>query len=174
MAIINTKTVNIAGLKFGRLTVKEKSPILSHAGALWLCVCDCGNNTVANSLKLRKGYTISCGCYKASLLGSKSRTHGRSQIRDRTYKTWKEMRHRCSNPGADNWKYYGGRGIVFCQRWDKFENFLADMGERPIGKTLDRKDSDGYYSPENCRWATPKEQAVTNRGCFRRQMKEMS
>lgn len=77
------------------------------------------------------------------------------------------MRQRCLNPRGDKWKWYGGRGISVCERWNDFSNFLEDMGERPIGKTLDRKNSDGNYEPTNCKWSTPKEQAITNRGCFR-------
>lgn len=77
------------------------------------------------------------------------------------------MRQRCNNGNATQFKWYGARGISVCERWESFENFLQDMGERPRGMTLDRKDPDGNYCPENCRWATSKEQAVTNRGIFK-------
>jgi hypothetical protein len=73
------------------------------------------------------------------------------------------MTQRCGNPKADNYKYYGGRGIKVCARWSKFVNFLTDMGERPEGKTLDRIDVDGDYEPGNCRWATPKDQSENRR-----------
>jgi hypothetical protein len=81
-----------------------------------------------------------------------------------TYVTWISMMNRCRAPdGTNHHRYYVQRGIKVCERWHFYENFLADMGERPVGKTLDRKDNDLGYEPGNCRWATPKEQAANRR-----------
>jgi hypothetical protein len=96
------------------------------------------------------------------------RTHNHSRVRgglsSPTYKSWQGMHQRCSNPNDDKWKYYGERGIQVCERWQSFENFLADMGERPPDRTLDRIDNEGDYEPDNCRWADAVTQSRNRRG----------
>jgi hypothetical protein len=82
---------------------------------------------------------------------------------NRTYKTWAKMLERCRNSRANDFQRYGGRGITVCERWLKFENFFADMGEKPLGLTIERKNNDGNYEPGNCRWATDAEQRSNTR-----------
>src|SRR5262252_5541228 len=90
--------------------------------------------------------------------------HARDGAMSPTYRTWTRIRARCSNPKTAGFAYYGGRGIRVCSRWDLFENFLADMGERPWPRaSIERIDVDGDYTPSNCRWATPLEQGANKR-----------
>lgn len=156
------KAAELIGSVFGKLTVLSRDG--GRKNAYWNCVCSCGNKARTTTTKLKNGHTTSCGCNRIISITSLNTTHGMAKTR--TYKTWKEMRSRCSDKNKDNYKYYGGRGIEVCKKWDSFENFLIDMGEIPMGKTIDRIDSDGNYEKDNCRWATPKEQASTNRGIY--------
>jgi len=115
-----------------------------------------------------RGYG-SCGCEKREQTIQRFTKHGHSSngILTRTYNSWRKMKERCLNFEAINFDDYGGRGITVCERWMQFENFLADMGERPEGKTLDRyPDNDGNYEPGNVRWATPKEQYANRRQSY--------
>lgn len=90
--------------------------------------------------------------------------HASTGKKSPTYLVWESMRTRCNLPSASNYQYYGGRGIRVCERWDSYQNFLADMGERPAGKTLDRwPNKDGHYELGNCRWATKREQRANQR-----------
>ena len=164
----SSKAIDVTGQRFGRLVVVGRSSRQSSAGALWVCTCDCGGEAVTTSLKLRVGHTKSCGCLNAEARRAASVTHGASKPGNRTYRSWKEMRQRCNNHNSDKWKWYGGRGIKICQRWNDFALFLADMGERPEGTSIDRINPDGDYEPSNCRWATPLQQAETNRGLIQK------
>lgn len=160
---------DLTGLTSGRLVVVGFSHI-DHLGASrWKCLCSCGNTCVVRSNSLRSGKTKSCGCFNresAAVRMKKQRTihgHGRHPSRTATYRTWCALRTRCNNPRSQDYKDYGGRGIRVCPRWDSFENFLSDMGERPKGLTIERMDNDGDYEPSNCKWATNSEQQRNKR-----------
>lgn len=145
---------DLADKRFGRLTVLRYAGKKDRRNHLWLCRCDCGTEKVVIGGNLLRGNTRSCGCLKREIHTS----HG--AWGNPTYVSWNTMLQRCLNHRKPAYRRYGGRGITVCERWRRFENFLADMGERPAGRTLDRyPDKDGNYEPGNCRWATPTEQA---------------
>lgn len=123
----------------------------------WLCRCECGTEKLVKGQSLKNGDTTSCGCHGKDWC----RKHGMEGTS--IYNLWVAMRHRCQNPKFAGYSNYGGRGIKVCDRWQVFAAFYADMGDKPAGKTLDRKDVNGNYEPTNCRWATATEQAHNKR-----------
>lgn len=155
------------GKRFSMWTVKHRAESNKHGGAQWLCVCDCGTEKIVPATTLVQGKSRSCGCSTKLLQSISLTTHGHSRRRgkgfSKTYSSWHAMRCRCLNPKHKQYADYGGRGIRVHETWNKFENFLADMGERPEDKTLDRIDVDGNYEPGNCKWSTQKEQTANRR-----------
>ena len=155
------RPIDIAGNRFGRLVAIERIESSGHGSARWRCQCDCGRETTAFYMNLKTGRTRSCGCLKRDTIGALNRSH--MMCRTPTWNSWRAMVERCTNPKNIGWRLYGGRGIEVCPRWLKFENFFADMGVRPKGKTLDRVNGALGYAPDNVRWATMKEQQRNRR-----------
>lgn len=156
--------LSLIGHTFGKLKVIEeangKTQPCGHRERYWKCICECGAVIEVVTGSLRGGRSKSCGCVNPTKHG-----HLKSGLRSRTYRSWESMKERCNNPNNTNYPNYGGRGISVCGRWiNSFENFLADMGERPEGKTLERiNNKTGNYEPSNCIWATSIEQCNNRR-----------
>lgn len=161
---------DIAGFRFGRVVAIRLVGRNRHRKAIWRCACDCGQEFDAISGNLTSGTTMSCGCLKLEIIGRlasrRNRRHGHATggAVSSEYCSWRSMINRCKHSCVNGFKYYGGRGVTVCERWQSFEAFLADMGEKPTPKhTLDRIDPDGSYTPENCRWATSSQQRRNQR-----------
>ena len=159
-----SKVVSLLGQKFDRLEVTKLIEKTSGGQLTWECKCDCGNTTKVLGKNLKRGATRSCGCLHREIATITHTKHGhskRGQV-SRTYKSWRDMKERCNNPKNHAYKDYGGRGIQVCNSWlDEevgFSNFLNDMGECPKGMSIDRKNNNGNYEPDNCHYTTPRNQ----------------
>lgn len=144
---------------FGRLTVEASlGVILNSAGTKghtrFICLCVCGNRKEVRGSHLTSGGITSCGCRRREQL----LTHG--CYGTLAHSSWASVIQRCTNPNNTSYPEYGGVGITVCGRWRVFENFLADMGERPLGTSIERRIGTGNYTPENCYWATPEQQGA--------------
>lgn len=176
------KLLDRTGLTYGRLTVVGRDegagPASNGRRTKWMCVCACGGSKSATGHELSSGDTSSCGCLKKEKLAERSRTHG--MTRTGTYRSWQAAKDRCGNPKNDHYPAYGGSGVKMDPEWaSSFTCFLADMGPRPAGATLDRVSNSEGYNRDNCRWATSRVQRMNRRSSVvwsgkRRTLKEVS
>jgi hypothetical protein len=193
-----SKKLDMMDLTFERLTVVLDAGCNKEGKALWLCRCSCGNDAIVCGRDLRSGNTKSCGCGRAEaskrnllLVVRKPCVEGCTCLRHQsggslprhghwvggsptgTWRSWQAMLRRCLTPSCGNYSHYGAKGITVCDRWNpaqggSFENFLADVGLRPEGFSIDRINSKGNYEPANCRWADATTQVINRRTWKRR------
>ena len=161
---MTTKNDIFPGKIFGRWTVLKKSEP-KHSQCKWLCLCVCGSEKTVYASFLRNGISTSCGCFRKEQVIKAKTIHGHAKntIRNPTYRSWESMKNRVFSDSYKGKKYYKDLGVVMCNEWLDFTNFLKYMGERPIGTTLDRINPFGNYEPNNCRWADAKTQANNKR-----------
>lgn len=151
--IIMPKLIEMVGKKFNKLTVLRDSGFRGARNRIkYVCLCECGNETLVFGDPLRSGHTKSCGCDRIAAI-TKHGAYGCG-----AYKSWDKMIQRCTNPNNHAFRHYGGSGVRVCKEWLDFSNFYRDMGDRPEGMTIERINSEDGYNPKNCKWATKTEQ----------------
>lgn len=164
------KQVELTGERFGSLVVFGRAPKKGKVSR-WFCRCDCGNEFVSRSDKLRGGLDACRPCREhrsGRPINHRVYSGGLTRRYPSEYNAWRQLRFRCSSPTRAGAIYYFERGITVCERWNRFDTFLADMGPKPSPiHSIDRIDVDGNYEPSNCRWATPLEQS-RNRRCVKK------
>lgn len=152
--------ISLVGNRYGMLTVVKKAESIKGR-TMWLCICDCGKESVVCGQSLKRGLTKSCGCNTY-----KNRAKTAKNLNPKLYRVWKAMRERCYREKAVSYPMYGGRGISVCEEWkhnyDSFYKWAMENGYKE-GLSIDRINTNGNYEPSNCRWATPKEQARNTR-----------
>lgn len=162
--------MNLVGMRYGKLTVVSDYPSDERKQSRFVCECDCGNTHVTLGSVLKAGHAKSCGCLRVEAgrqTGLNGVKHGK--IKTPTYRSWQSMKDRCLNKKSRNIVWYGEKGVKVCEQWMTYEGFLADMGERPEGMTLDRINPFGDYEPDNCRWADAATQKANTRKNYARQ-----
>lgn len=154
---------NLIGKTFGRLTVIELLGRNSISKIVWLCKCECGNEIFVVGSELKNGHTKSCGCLRKAVTKERKTIHGLSHHKIR--QVWRNMIARCENPDIEGYKNYGGRGIKVCEEWHNLKEFAEWAFESGYSEnlTIERKDVDGDYCPENCCWETMKVQCNNKR-----------